>query len=58
MEYNNSLKRDMGSKFIINKDEKAYTDYKFKVEIYQELKSLREEVDLLKIQLNTLKEKN
>lgn len=58
MQQNNALVRDTRTKFLINKDDKAYADYRFKVEIFQELKSLKEEIEELKHQIAILKEKN
>jgi len=58
MESNNFLKKDPVTKIVINKDEKAYNDYKFKIDITQQLKILRKEIEVIKNQLVLLKEKN
>jgi hypothetical protein len=58
MESNNFLKKDPVTKIVINKDEKSYNDYKFKIDVTQQLKILRKEIEVIKNQLVLLKEKN
>jgi hypothetical protein len=57
MSATSSFKKDHVKKFVINTDSKEYNDYKFKVEIITEIKTLKEQIEFLQIELNKVKEK-
>ena len=52
-----SFKKDPVKKFVINTDNKEYNDYKFKVEVITDIKSLKEQIEFLQKELNSIKEK-
>ena len=57
MDVASSFKKDPVKKFVINTDNKEYNDYKFKVEVITDIKSLKEQIEFLQKELNSIKEK-
>lgn len=48
MDISKSFKRDPISKALINNDDKEYTDHVFKLDLYKQIASLKEDISDLK----------